>query len=319
VRGVAEGQNLDPYIAPIVAEKMKEFPDGKQYEKKAEDVEQLRVIYNKSFKVDQKTEEKTHLDPELTKEELVFLYEIKFSIDSFGYGKHPRIAELRQARKDAGLLEQDMLSVFDCTKEQIATTKEHIAKNKEQGIETKAYVGSLYPNIFAELSNLENIYTSFPEDRIRKRTIEIGGESKETLEQKMKAQNIMISDNAKSMLDSKDFITSKEKYSFDTLRLTIRELGFPDGATVDQIYKKADELGLDLCPSEVGPQYRLEHMDQPMNDYLLISMKQITDSGGDPYVFGLSRDDVGLWLGGRWARPRNHWLGDRGIVFSPRK
>ena len=34
IRGIAPNQNLDPYIGSILAEKIKEFPDGEKYKKK---------------------------------------------------------------------------------------------------------------------------------------------------------------------------------------------------------------------------------------------------------------------------------------------
>ena len=44
VRGVAPDQNLDSYIAPVVQEKLEEFPDGKAYQKKVADMKQLTEI-----------------------------------------------------------------------------------------------------------------------------------------------------------------------------------------------------------------------------------------------------------------------------------
>nr|WP_312886287.1 hypothetical protein [Bacillus sp. NTK034] len=46
----------------------------------------------------------------------------------------------------------------------------------------------------------------------------------------------------------------------------VGDLGFPDGATTAQIFKKAEDLGLGLCPLELGPYLRVEYLDQP-EDY----------------------------------------------------
>ncbi len=83
VRGIAKEQNLDPYIGSIVEDKLNEFPDGKQYQKRAEDMKQLTVL-----------QEKTKHKEALIKEELEFLYEINAPIEGFGYQKDPRIQEL---------------------------------------------------------------------------------------------------------------------------------------------------------------------------------------------------------------------------------
>jgi hypothetical protein len=87
VRGIAEQQNLDPYIGSIVEEKIKEFPDGKQYEKKSSDMKLLTEIENK-----------TKRGEELNRDELVFLYEIEREVEGFGYEIDPRIYELRSQR-----------------------------------------------------------------------------------------------------------------------------------------------------------------------------------------------------------------------------
>ncbi len=47
-------------------------------------------------------------------------------------------------------------------------------------------------------------------------------------------------------------------------------------------------------------------------------MKQITDSGGYPGVFGLERSGDGLWLDGFWAKPGSEWSPGR-FVFRLRK
>lgn len=56
-----------------------------------------------------------------------------------------------------------------------------------------------------------------------------------------------------------------------------------------------------------------------MNEWIRVGMKQISDSDGDPCVFRLGRNDVGLWLYGSWARPDDGWLPDLKFVFRLRK
>ena len=87
IRGVAEQQNVDSCISPVVQEKLTEFPDGKEYEKKTEDMKKLTEI-----------ERKTEKNQKLTKPDLIFLYEIDSPIEGFGYQTDPRIQELRDKR-----------------------------------------------------------------------------------------------------------------------------------------------------------------------------------------------------------------------------
>lgn len=299
VRGVAPEQNLDPYIGTVVQNKLKEFPDGTAYEKKVSDMKRLTAIANKT---------KGNLP--LTSGELIFLYEMQTSIEGFGYQRDPRIQELRGTRD----IEKDMPIVFACTSEQIAHSREEITQN------TKAYVGKLTPGIFDVLSpQVEHIYTSFPEKRITRESITIGGETTQRLELKLKSKNIQTSPWAQELLHSDEFTTLKNAEVVDVVKLQVSDLGFTDYPTTEQLYQRASELGLELCPAEVGPHYRLQYTDQPLHEWVYIGMKQITDSHGDPDVFGLLRDADGVWLDAPWGGPTYEWgLDDKG-VFRRRK
>ena len=55
--------------------------------------------------------------------------------------------------------------------------------------------------------------------------------------------------------------TSKTCYKLKTVELTLRDLGFSEGATAAQISERASELGLELCPLELGPHLRLQYLD----------------------------------------------------------
>ncbi|MEK7606576.1 MAG: hypothetical protein AAB444_00005, partial [Patescibacteria group bacterium] len=161
VRGVAPEENLDPYIGSVVEAKLKEFSDGEAYQKKSADMKMLTAM-----------EQKVKKKQELTKDDLVLLYEINGTIEGFGYQKDPRIAELRQGRNS----EEDMLVIFECTREEIAHVPSQITEN------TKAYVGQLEPGIFQKLpEHLEHVYMSFPDKKIRRENVEIGGKSAEQL------------------------------------------------------------------------------------------------------------------------------------------
>ena len=299
VRGVAQEENLDPYIGPVVDAKLKEFPDGESYKKKSGDMKMLTEI-----------EQKVKQKQELTKNDLILLYEINGTIEGFGYQKDPRIAELRQGRN----AEEDMLVIFECTREQIAHVPSQINEN------TKAYVGQLEPGIFQKLpENLEHVYMSFPEKKIRRENVEIGGKSAEQLLSEMEAAGINISDYAKSMLKNKKFVPGKNPEEVALVRLTVADLGFKSRATIDQIYERAQILGLELCPADTGPNYRLKYQNQPLNEWIYMGMKQISGSGGRPFVFLLARVGDGLWLNDYWARSDFEWDPVYEFVFRLRK
>ena len=109
VRGIAKGQNVDPYISPVIEEKMKEFSDGEEYKKKSANMKRLTEI-----------EQRDERGEELTKEELRFLYEVDGKIQGFGYERDPRIDEILQGRDNR----TDLSQVFSCRPDQISLTQE---------------------------------------------------------------------------------------------------------------------------------------------------------------------------------------------------
>lgn len=302
VRGIIQTkevkQHLDDYITPVVSEKLKTMPGGKEWEQGMEDMKKLAEVHFK------------HLQGQpLEKDDLLFLYEINHTIQSLGYGKDPRITEIRSQRNP----KEDAPIVFECQPEEIAWSQNEITDN------TKAYIGSLFPGIFDRLSHIEQIYTSFPETRIHRSKLEIGGKTKKELERELKEKKINIGGYAQDMLDSSDFTTLENPEQIQTIRLKVRDLGFRSNPTTDELYARAKELGLELCSAEVGPHQRLKDMEQPLNDWYWIAMKQIADRGGDPYVFSLEHHEGGLWLSSPWAKPTSEWYLDRELVFCSRK
>jgi hypothetical protein len=301
VRGIAPEQNLDSGATHIVEEKLKEFgEEGERYKKRVHDMEFLTTIEGKVQKAFM-----------LNRDELLFLYEVNSPIDGFGYGKDPRIKELRFGRQPY----EDLPIMFECTPNQIAH------KASEIKPDTKAYVGPLEKGIFQRLqqAGIEHVYTSFPEGKIKMQKLEIGGKSKQELVAEMKQAGINIYEYAQQMMDSPDFTTLPQKDDIDLVRLRVQDLGLKGTPTTDEVYAKASELGLDLCPAEVGPQLRLKDKDQPLGEWYFIGMKQIAGRRGDPSVFYLVRNEDGLWLDDGWAFPVGKWNPDDEFVFALRK
>lgn len=296
VRGIAEEQNLDPYIGDVVENKLRDFPDGIAYKKKVNDMKRLTAI-----------EYKMQEGEELDRQELLFLYEIDSQIDGFGYHRDPRIADLRGQRDP----EVDMPVLFGCSRHQIARGVDEINQD------TKAYVGELVPGIFDRLSDrVEHI--CIPEGKIGRETAEIGGKSAKELLEEMKKNN-QITRWATDMINSSDFTTLRRSRTIHLVLLRVADLGLTGYPTTEQLYRRAEELGLELCPAEVGPHYRLQNKDQLMGDWRYVAMKQIADTAGYPRVFELARTGDGLRLHGHWAYPDRKWFPEVRFLFSLRK
>ncbi|MDP1689369.1 MAG: hypothetical protein Q8L47_04585 [bacterium] len=300
IRGLLPHQDVEPMFQEVLDKKLQKFGvEADSYRKKSEDMKMVTALYKKREN-----------DEPFTKDDLVILYEINGIIEGFGYEKDPRIVELRKNRN----LDEDMLIIFECTKEQIAYVPNQINEK------TCAYVGQLEPGIFQKLpENLEHVYTSFPDKKIHRENIEIGGKSADQLISELEAAGIKISDYAKLMLRNREFVPGKKPEEATLIRLTVADLGFKSIATTDQIYERAQILGLELCPADTGPNYRLKYKNQPLNEWIHMGMKQITGSGGSPSVFSLGRNDGGLWLSDDWAEPRNEWVPRYSFVFRLRK
>lgn len=305
-------QHLDDYITPVVAEKLasKDIAGGEQWQINMDQMKKLAEIHLKK-------------EP-LNRDDLIFLYEIDRPIEATGYGKDPRVAELRSQRDP----KEDAPIVLECQPNEIAWGQDQINQN------TKAYIGVLFPGIF-QLAQLEHIYTTFPEGIIRKSELEIGTVSEGELRDKLNEvdeegnRKIGISDYAQDMLDKmfQDKEYQERNLSrqgnnperFGLVRLKVKDFGFSNNATTDEIYARASELGLDICPAEVGFHQRLKDEDQPLNEWYLIAMKPITDRDGYASVFDLRRDVSGLWLDHNWAYPAYRWNPSREFMFRLRQ
>ena len=115
VRGIADKQNMEGEMLPILEEKLKEFPDRDKYYKKERDMALLTEIDKKSKRGEQ-----------LTKDDLRFLYEIDDKIEGFGYEKDPRIEEIISKRD----WKEDIAWVLDCKEEQISDNQQDVLDGK---------------------------------------------------------------------------------------------------------------------------------------------------------------------------------------------
>jgi hypothetical protein len=171
--------------------------------------------------------------------------------------------------------------------------------------------------IIRQYQDIEHLYESFPDRKIFVMDLPADTEinSPQTAEEAMKQKNIFLTEWGEDILYKTEFSQGTENYSL--VQFTVGQLGFPNGgATTEEIYKKAEDLGLELCPAEVGPRLRLQYGG---GDLKLIAMKQIVGRDGGPYVFGLSRYGDQLVLYGYGARPADGWGGGSRFVFRFRK
>ena len=117
IRGIADNQNMEPEMMPILEEKLKEFPDKDKYLKKEHDMKLLTLI-----------DKKVNNNIELNVDELKFLYEIDSKITGFGYRKDPRIEEIKRKRNER----RDYSLIFNVKEEEVALSQEEYLNNPEK-------------------------------------------------------------------------------------------------------------------------------------------------------------------------------------------
>lgn len=115
--------------------------------------------------------------------------------------------------------------------------------------------------------------------------------------------------------------------------VTVTDLGCPEGATTREILGTEDdidsdghpapftagrgrELGLGLCSPEVAPHLRLEYKDQSVGERLLVAMKPIHSSDGEPRIFVVEHNEQGRSLDAARARPDDMWQPGDVFVFT---
>lgn len=252
--------------------------------------------------------EKTTHGTELNQSDLECVYGIGKRGFGFEGRADPRIAQLRDGRD----IVNDLPILFDCSPENIAHSMLEITED------IKAYVGALEPGIFDALpSHIEHVYTKFPEERVKFREVELGTSIKdgEGFIKTLEAQGIGMYGYAEDILRSPELTVAAAPTRADLVELSVSSLGFGKSTRYDTLCDRAEELGLVLCPAEVGPQLRLQYTSQPDDEYLIIGMKAIDGPGGFPRVFDVCRDagERGLvtWDG----RSDFVWFSDFRFVF----
>lgn len=149
------------------------------------------------------------------------------------------------------------------------------------------------------------------------KTIEIGALPKQEILRQLEEQDIYTSTYAKELIEK---MPEERIEKVDLVKLTVKELGFTASAKWKEILSKAQELGYEMCPPEVGPILALNWDDQPKGTWAYIGVEPITDSDGYPLVFFVERHDDGKsWLYAFWVYPGIVWNLDYEIVFRLRE
>lgn len=142
-------------------------------------------------------------------------------------------------------------------------------------------------------------------------TLGTGLKSARDFRRALKDAGCKIDSSANDILGRPAFTVSPEETEVDLVMVTCIELGFKNSAIRADICKRAQKLGLQLVPAEVGPQLRLQYLNQPPGECLNIGMEPITcprHTYDDLCAFSVNRGrDANrggeLWLDGEGGDP----------------
>lgn len=157
--------------------------------------------------------------------------------------------------------------------------------------------------------------------------IEAGGYTKPELIQKMKENNILLNELAGKLIASDYFKVSKEQYQVKVVEVTIKDLGFIDGAVTSELFSKAADLQLNLCPLESAPYIRLAYFNQREGDdeqqlenqapygSITLASEILSEDLEVPKGFYLRRIQGDLWLRGYIADEEHVWKPGDHFIF----
>jgi hypothetical protein len=99
-----------------------------------------------------------------------------------------------------------------------------------------------------------------------------------------KLQGFLISPWADDMIWADDFGYNNPEREIDLVKIRVDDLGMSYGGKLKEIFKKAKDLGLQLCPAATGPQVALAYSDQPQGG-VRIAMEPLVNDGHPPGMF----------------------------------
>jgi hypothetical protein len=108
------------------------------------------------------------------------------------------------------------------------------------------------------------------------RTVELGTYRNASLLREAIRKGGGVGDNlANEMMEKPEFTTFRRRATAYVVNTSPIDLGFPEKTLFADVCDRAIELGLSLCPPEVGPQIWLQHSDKSDSESLQIAMDSI--------------------------------------------
>lgn len=161
-----------------------------------------------------------------------------------------------------------------------------------------------------------------------RRHVRSGGVHKSELIRQLSERQIETNVYAEQLFADERFTTSDVRILLPTIELSVGELGFPEGATLPQVFEKAAELGFQRCPLELAPHLRLQYGEQSDGGSASLpggnqapqgsASEPLSDDHKFPKGFYLRKIDGMLWLRGYCCDFEHVWQeSDRFVFVDP--
>lgn len=136
------------------------------------------------------------------------------------------------------------------------------------------------------------------------KTIKVG-----TFADSMRLRNALASmgcnvgGQAAEILARPAFTVGSQETDVELVVVSPAQLGFTfDAVALADVYARARQFGFELAAAEIGPQLRIQYLDQPMGEFLTIGMEPINTWSGDPVILNVANGGAGLILIGQDGR-----------------
>ncbi len=136
-----------------------------------------------------------------------------------------------------------------------------------------------------------------------------------SLKEDIEKNGFTVNEYAAVIMTKPMFTLATEETMVNLVNVSASDLGFTKKAPLRDIYLRAIELGLKLCPAEVGPQLRLQYPDQPNDQWVYVAMEAIADLRLHPLIFRIGSDREDRWLGTYCDDPSDMWALYHRFIF----
>jgi hypothetical protein len=160
------------------------------------------------------------------------------------------------------------------------------------------------------------------------RAVCVGGVTKRELLSDFQTSGIELNASGQILFARDEFKTSNTRSVFETVEISVFNLGYAQGATFAQVHEGSAELGLSLCPLELAPHLRLQYLDQPEGYWghppsqhrappgsITVASAPLGEDDDLPKGFYLRRIKGVLWLRGYRAGAEHVWSPEDHFVF----